>query len=190
MGDCSGLGFNWSVVLQPDRGIGSGHRKANRKRSETLAPEIIEGCAALLGAGEETVSLVGLVKLGLDAAITVRAVVYCWRNQMTIDSAVKLHRMAESGGIAVAACVIALGLGYLWVSSMHYPSTLRQRKMWRYYLLFLCALPVLGELHMALTFWVMPIQQSSSIAIGLLLAWMVVSFFMVRRMTATQEPER
>jgi hypothetical protein len=91
----------------------------------------------------------------------------------------KLERMAAVGGIALASSLIALFLGYFRLRAGHHPFTPRQRRMWRYYWLFLCALPVLGELHMALTFWVMPMQYSTVVVIFLLLVWMIVCFLVV-----------
>jgi hypothetical protein len=80
-------------------------------------------------------------------------------------------------------CAIALLLGYVWIRAMHYPLTLRQRKMWTYYVLFICSLPVLGEIFLAMKFWVMPLQQSGVLTIILLIIWMIVAFFIVRRMS-------
>jgi positive regulator of sigma E activity len=100
-----------------------------------------------------------------------------------VNVASALHRMLFSGGVALACCLIALGLGYAWIRAMHYPFTLRQRKMWTYYVLFLSAIPILGEFFMAMAFWVMPLKQSGAIAIFLLLVWMVTAFFIVRRMS-------
>lgn len=94
-----------------------------------------------------------------------------------------IDRMLSGGALALVSCLIALGLGYVWIRAMHYPFTLRQRKMWTYYLLFISAIPVLGELFMSLTFWAMPLKQSGAAAIFLLIVWMVVAFFIVRRMS-------
>jgi hypothetical protein len=100
-----------------------------------------------------------------------------------VNVASKLHRMFFSGGMALIACLIALGLGYAWIRAMHYPFTLRQRKVWIYYVLFLCAIPLLGEFFMAMAFWVMPLRQSGIISVILMLVWMVIALYIVRRMS-------
>jgi len=100
--------------------------------------------------------------------------------------------MANSVKMVYGACfslfvyVIALGVGYVWIRAMHYPFTLRQRKMWIYYVLFLSALPVLGEVFLALRFWVMPIEESAEITIAILIVWMVVALFIVRRIAKSE----
>jgi hypothetical protein len=78
---------------------------------------------------------------------------------------------------------IALGIGYAWVRAMHYPFTLRQRKMWNYYLLFISAIPVLGPLMVAMGLWLMPVNRSIAITICLLVLWIVVAFYIVHRMS-------
>ena len=78
---------------------------------------------------------------------------------------------------------IALGLGYGWVRAMHYPFTLRQRKMWNYYVLFISALPVLAPLTVATGLWVLPVNASLTIGVCLLALWMVIAFYIVRRMS-------
>jgi hypothetical protein len=85
--------------------------------------------------------------------------------------------------LSVVICLIALGLGYGWVKATHYPFTVRQRKMWIYYVLVVCALPVFGEVFLAMKFWVMPLKQSGAVAISLLLVWMVIAFYLVCRMS-------
>ena len=82
-----------------------------------------------------------------------------------------------------AVYLIALALGYGWVRAMHYPFTFRQRKMWTYYVLFVSALPVANPLWVALTLWVVPIKESGAIVILLLVVWMFVAFYIVRRMS-------
>jgi drug/metabolite transporter (DMT)-like permease len=82
-----------------------------------------------------------------------------------------------------AVYLIALALGYGWVRAMHYPPTLRQRKMWTYYVLFISALPVLNPLCVAMALWLMPFKQSAVFGITLLVFWMVIAFYIVRRMS-------
>jgi hypothetical protein len=85
------------------------------------------------------------------------------------------------GSVGIAA--IALALGYVWVRAMHYPFSLSQRKMWTYYVLFILSIPILCPLFVALTRWLMPVQQSAVLSISLLATWMIVAFFIVRRMS-------
>ena len=78
---------------------------------------------------------------------------------------------------------IALGLGYAWVRAIHYPFTLRQRKMWNYYVLFISAFPALAPLMVAIGLWLLPVNWSIAITICLLALWMVIAFYIVRRMS-------
>jgi hypothetical protein len=94
-----------------------------------------------------------------------------------------VDRMLYGGVFSLVICFIALGLGYGWMKGMNYPFTLRQRKMWTYYLLFISAIPVLGELFLFFTFWAMPLKQSGAAAIFLLAMWMVVVFYIIRKMS-------
>jgi hypothetical protein len=66
---------------------------------------------------------------------------------------------------------------------MHYPFTLRQRKMWTYYVLVMSAIPILSPLTVALGRWLLPIATSAVIGISLLLAWTVAAYFILRRMS-------
>lgn len=94
-----------------------------------------------------------------------------------------LDRILYGAVFSPVICLIALGLGYVWMRGMHYPFTLVQRKMWTYYVLFLSAVPILGEVFLALKFWVMPLNQSGVLTICLLIVWMVIAFFIVRNMS-------
>ncbi len=90
--------------------------------------------------------------------------------------------LTAAGGTLIISC-IALAMGYVWVRAMHYPFTLRQRKMWTYYVLFISALPVASSLWASLALWAMPIERSGALVIFLLLVWMVIAFYIVRRMS-------
>jgi hypothetical protein len=90
--------------------------------------------------------------------------------------------LISAGGTLFISC-IALAAGYLWIRAMHYPFTPRQRKMWTYYLLFVSALPVASSLWAALSLWVMPRNQSAAFTLFLLVVWMVIAFYIVRRMS-------
>jgi hypothetical protein len=85
--------------------------------------------------------------------------------------------------VSLGVYLIALGLGYVWVRAMHYPFTLRQRKMWTYYVLFISALPVLTPLCVAMGLWVVTPKQSAAAAIFLLVVWMAFAFYIVRHMS-------
>jgi hypothetical protein len=85
------------------------------------------------------------------------------------------------GSVLVTGVVLVLGYG--WVRAMHYPFTLRQRKMWNYFAMFVCALPLANTLWIALALYVMPLKQSGAIAIAVLVAWMITIFYIVRRMS-------
>ena len=60
--------------------------------------------------------------------------------------------------------------------------------MWTYYLLFISAIPVLGELFLSFTFWVMPLKQSGAATTFVLAMWMVVVFYIVRKMSRPVRP--
>jgi|ERR1700737_464389 hypothetical protein len=85
---------------------------------------------------------------------------------------------------SLAVYVIALALGYIWARAMHYPFTLRQRKMWTYYVLFLSGACVLNPLFVAMgRLWGMPFKQSAAVIIFLLVIWMAIAFYIARRMS-------
>lgn len=92
-------------------------------------------------------------------------------------------RMTFIVELSLGTYPIVLGLGYVWVRAMHYPFTIRQHKMWTYYVLFTSAFPVLAPLCVALGLWVMPPRQSAEISIVALIAWMAASFYIVRWMS-------
>lgn len=93
-------------------------------------------------------------------------------------------RVLFTAEFAVAIFLLALVLGYGWIRAMNYPFTLRQRKMWMYYVLFISAIPVASPLWAALTLWGMvPIKESGAIVIFLLLVWMLIAFYIVRQMS-------
>ncbi len=96
--------------------------------------------------------------------------------------------------LSLITYLIALALGYVWVRAMHYPFTLRQRKMWTYYVLFVSAVPVLGPLMVAMGLWLLPVNGSIAITVFLLVIWIVIAFYLVRRMSKpggrlSQEPQ-
>jgi hypothetical protein len=94
-----------------------------------------------------------------------------------------LQRFLYSIVGSIGMALITLAMGYLWAKAMHYPLTLRQRKMLTYYALFVCSFPILGPSYVAMARWVMPINQSGIVTLSLLLGWMVIAFFIVRRMS-------
>src|ERR1700722_15277658 len=79
--------------------------------------------------------------------------------------------------------LMALAPGYFWARAMHYPFTMRQRKMLNYYALFISSVPVLGPFMVALTRWLLPVEESIDITLLLLAVWMVIVLFIVRRMS-------
>lgn len=79
--------------------------------------------------------------------------------------------------------LLVLVLGYLWARALHYPFTLRQRKMWNYYVMFISAIPVLGPLMVAMGLWFLPVDVSIETCVSLLVVWAVIAFFLVRRMS-------
>ena len=94
-----------------------------------------------------------------------------------------LERLAYAmvGSMVIAA--IGLVLGYIWARAMGYPFSLFQRKMWTYYVFVILSIPIVCPLFVGLTRWLMPVQQSAVLSVSLLAAWMVVAFFIVRRMS-------
>ena len=92
--------------------------------------------------------------------------------------------MLVTAAFSAVLYIVALGLGYLWARSMHYPFTLRQRKMWTYYVLFLSGACVLNPLFVAMgRLWDMPLTQSAVIVIALLITWLVVAICIIRQMS-------
>lgn len=85
--------------------------------------------------------------------------------------------------ISLGVYFTALCLGYGWVRAIHYPFTLRQRKMWTYYVLFASALPVLTPLCMAMGLWIITPKQSAAVTIFLLFVWIIFGLFIVRHMS-------
>lgn len=85
--------------------------------------------------------------------------------------------------ICLAVYLIALGFGYIWARAMHYPFTRRQSVMWAYYVMWMTAIPVLGPLMVAMGLWLMPVMASIKTTIFLLIVWMVIALFVVRRMS-------
>lgn len=92
-------------------------------------------------------------------------------------------RMVFILGLSAACYIAALGLGYFWVRAMHYPFTLRQRKMWNYYVLIISALPVLAPFMVAMGLWMLSPAGSMAVSISLLVIWIVISILLVRRMS-------
>jgi hypothetical protein len=85
--------------------------------------------------------------------------------------------------LSLGAYAIALVLGYIWVRAMHYPFTIRQRKMWTYYVLFVSAFPALCPLCVAMGLWVLPPKASGVLAISLLFVWGMITVYIVRQMS-------
>jgi hypothetical protein len=61
-------------------------------------------------------------------------------------------------GLSAVAYPVALGLGYVWVRAMHFPFTVRQRRMWTYYVMFVSAVSLLAPLTVAIGLWLLPIK--------------------------------
>jgi len=85
--------------------------------------------------------------------------------------------------LSLAVYLVVLGLGYVWARAMHYPFTLRQRKMWTYYVLVTSSFPILGPLMVAMGLWILPVRGAVEVIVVLLIVWMVVAFYMVCRMS-------
>ena len=80
--------------------------------------------------------------------------------------------------------LIALALGYGWLRIMHHPFTVKQRKMWTYYVSFCSAVCALNPLFVAIgRLWGIPLKLDAAITIALLLFWMVITFGIVGRMS-------
>jgi hypothetical protein len=94
-----------------------------------------------------------------------------------------LNEILQLLAILFSTYLIALVLGYGWIRAIHYPFTLRQRKIWIYFVLFISAIPVLGLPTALVGRWLLPILDSFIVAFSLLAAWMVVAFYIVRRMS-------
>jgi len=92
-------------------------------------------------------------------------------------------RMLYGVLIDLALYLVALGLGYVWARAMHYPFTRRQRLMLTYYVMWMTAIPVLGPLMLAMGLWLLPVRESIETTIFLLFIWMVIAFYVVRRMS-------
>ncbi len=67
--------------------------------------------------------------------------------------------------------------------AIHYPFSLRQRRMWTYYVLSISSLPVLATLMVGMGLWFLPVKESIAFSIFLLLVWMVIALYIVRRMS-------
>jgi len=85
--------------------------------------------------------------------------------------------------ICLVLYFIALAFGYLWARAMHYPFTQRQRVMWTYYVMWMTAIPVLGPLMLAMGLWLTSVKTSIMATVFLLIIWMLIAFFIVRRMS-------
>jgi hypothetical protein len=99
----------------------------------------------------------------------------------------KLEAFVATVGICVASYGIALGLGYAWINLVHYPPTVRQRKMFVYFALFLASLPIIGALCGIVGLWVLPSASSAALLSGALLLfvlWGIIVAKLVRKMSA------
>jgi hypothetical protein len=105
-----------------------------------------------------------------------------WKGWVTLHMS-DLSRLMPLVAVSLAIWLIALALGYLWVRAMRYPFTQRQRKMWWYYALVMSAIPVLNPLMAAMAWWLLPLKTSVEITISLLVTWMIIAFYAVRRMS-------
>src|SRR5690348_6354183 len=85
--------------------------------------------------------------------------------------------------LSVGVWAIALAVGYGWLRAIHYPFSARQRKMWWYYVLVISAIPVLNPIMGAVGRNVLPVNTSVELAVSVLVGWMIVAFFIVRRMS-------
>ncbi len=92
-------------------------------------------------------------------------------------------RILFISGLSAVAYPIALGIGFIWARAMHYPFTLRQRQIWTYYVLFVSAVSLLAPMTVAIGLWLLPATWSFALALFLLAAWMVIAFYIVRRMS-------
>jgi hypothetical protein len=107
-----------------------------------------------------------------------------------------LDRFFQSILGSVGITLIALVLGYLWARAMHYPFTVRQRKMLTYYALFLAGACVLNPVFVAMVrLWRFPLNESAAVVIFLLLIWLVIVFYIVRGMSRpggrlSEEPQQ
>jgi hypothetical protein len=86
-------------------------------------------------------------------------------------------------GLSVVGYLAALGLGYIWARAMHYPFTLRQRQIWTYYVLFVSAVSLLAPMTVAVGLWLLSVKWSFAVSLFLLGVWMVIAFYIVRRMS-------
>ena len=73
--------------------------------------------------------------------------------------------------VSLVSYVIGLGLGYGWISAMHFPFTPRQRQMWIFYALFITGGCALAPFATAMGLWVIPHKQSGALAIVMLVIW-------------------
>jgi hypothetical protein len=94
-----------------------------------------------------------------------------------------LDRVLYMAAFSIGIYLMVLVLGYVWARAMNYPFTLRQRRMWSYYVISLSALPVLGPLMVALGRWLLPVRASIAITIFLFIGWLMIAFYIVRRMS-------
>ena len=92
-------------------------------------------------------------------------------------------RLLYAGLGSLGITLAAIALGYLWGRVVHYPFTLLQRKVWTYYVLCSCSFPILVPLMVAMGIWLLPLQDTVETAIALLLAWMILALYIIRRMS-------
>jgi 4-amino-4-deoxy-L-arabinose transferase-like glycosyltransferase len=93
-----------------------------------------------------------------------------------------LDRMKFIVEISLGTYALVLALGYAWMKAVRYPFTLRQRRMWTYYVLFISSLPVLAPLCVAMGLWILPPKESGAVCIAVLLAWTVTALLIVHHM--------
>jgi hypothetical protein len=99
-----------------------------------------------------------------------------------------IDRVLFTLAISVLSSAIALPLGYAWTRAMHYPFTLRQRRMWTLYVLVISAAAVMAPVFVAMyRLWKVSLNQSATVTIVVLVVWTALSYFMVLRMSRRGE---
>ncbi len=93
------------------------------------------------------------------------------------------ERLFYSSVGSLGITLIAMLLGYVWGSVVHYRFTLLQRKVWNYYVLCSSSFPVLVPLTVTLGLWLLPVREAIETTTFLLFVWMIIAFYIVRRMS-------
>jgi len=69
-----------------------------------------------------------------------------------------------------------------WLTTVHSPLRVYQRKMLCYVALLMASGPILAPFWMASAYWLMPPKPSGVVAIALFLVWVVVAVKITQRM--------